>query len=60
MSGGWRTLKMNRHLAAISANALRVIAATTAELPELLKQNRSRGGGWWQRQQEQQEPVNTF
>jgi superfamily II DNA or RNA helicase len=60
MSGGWRTLKLNRHLAAISANALKVIAATSAELPELLKQNRSRRGAWSQRQQRQQETVNSF
>jgi superfamily II DNA or RNA helicase len=59
MSGGWKTLKMNRHLAAISANALKVIATSNATLPKLLTQNRSRGGPWWQRRQEQLDTIGT-
>jgi superfamily II DNA or RNA helicase len=59
MSGGWRTLKLNRHLAAISANALKVIAATNAELPELLKRDRNRGRPWWERRQERSDTIGT-
>ncbi len=38
--GEWRTLKMNAQLGAISHNSLRLIAATTAELPAFVTRNR--------------------
>jgi superfamily II DNA or RNA helicase len=46
---GWKSLKVNRHLARVSSNALKVIAATNAQLPELLRERRQRTRPWWQR-----------
>jgi superfamily II DNA or RNA helicase len=53
---GWKSLKINRHLATISANSMRVIAATSAKLPELIAKNRSRGN-WWERRREPAEAT---
>ena len=40
MADGWRTLKLNRHLEAVTARSLRLLAAAPASLPELVVQNR--------------------
>jgi len=53
---GWKALKLNRHLATISTNSLRVIAATQAQLPELITKNRTRRN-WWERLQRRAEAV---
>ena len=45
---GWKSLKVNRHLARISMNALRVIATTSAELPQFVHDRRQRSTPWWQ------------
>lgn len=47
---GWRTLKLNQQLATISGNALRMIAATPAELPQFIVKNRARPNPWRFRQ----------
>ena len=52
MDHGWRTLKVNEQLGAISAGALQVIASTPAELPSWLLRNRERGRPRWQPQRE--------
>jgi superfamily II DNA or RNA helicase len=39
LEGGWRTLKLNQQLGAISYNSLRLIASTRAELPEFVSRN---------------------
>lgn len=48
--GSWRTLRVNEHLAAIGRAALRVIAVSQAELPELVRKNRERT--WFERRRE--------
>lgn len=52
MDRGWRTLKLNEHLAAISAGALRVIASAPARLPALLTRNRQRSRPRWRQADE--------
>lgn len=42
----WRSLKINRHITEISRRALRAIATTNVELPQLIVQNRERPIGW--------------
>jgi len=44
---GWKSLKINRHLTAISNNAMRAIAQSTASLPKILTERRGRPGRWW-------------
>lgn len=46
-SGGrWRSLRMNAELAQISRNALRRIAGTDVQLPQLVKMHRPRSTPW--------------
>lgn len=45
----WNTLKMNSQIAGISANAMRAIARSRAELPKLITENRPTTQPWWQR-----------
>ena len=52
MDRGWRTLKLNEHLAAISAGALKVIAAAPTQLPKFLAQNRERRLPRWAREEQ--------
>lgn len=40
MDGGWRTLKLNRRLAEVSAHTLRLVAASPVALPEVVAQHR--------------------
>ncbi len=45
----WNTLKVNAQLASIGANAMRAIAMTKVELPEIVTQSRHHAQSWWQR-----------
>jgi superfamily II DNA or RNA helicase len=46
MEEDWRTLKLNEHLAAISHNSLRLIAASPVELPKFVTRNRAKPNRW--------------
>jgi superfamily II DNA or RNA helicase len=42
MDGGWRTLKLNRKLAEISSQTLKLVAASPVSLPKIVAQHRPR------------------
>lgn len=46
MDGSWRTLSLNRQLAAISDNARRMVARAQVQLPELVAGQRARAMPW--------------
>jgi superfamily II DNA or RNA helicase len=52
MEEGWRTLKLNAQLAAVSDNSLRLIASSPVELPQFVRRNRTRPNRWQMRQAE--------
>lgn len=49
MDGGWRTLTLNRQLAAISDKTRRMMARSSSALPEWIGRQRARGVPWQQR-----------
>jgi len=46
LNDGWRTLKINQHLADISRQALKLIAQSRADLPDLVLQHRMTKPSW--------------